>query len=56
MTAAPIKPEISLDLLNQIDVRVGTIQAAEDVPGSDKLVRLTVSFGDHTRAILAGMK
>jgi len=53
---APIKPEITLDVLNQIDVRVGTIQAVEDVPGSDKLVKLTVSFGDHTRTILAGMK
>ena len=56
MTAAPIKPEIAIDVLNQIDVRVGTIQAVEDVPGSEKLVKLTVSFGDHTRTILAGMK
>lgn len=56
MTAAPIKPEIALDLLNQIDVRVGTIRSVEDVAGSDKLVKLTVSFGDHTRTILAGMK
>lgn len=53
---APIKPETTLDVLNQVDVRVGTIQAVEDVAGSDKLVKLTVSFGDHTRTILAGMK
>jgi len=26
------------------------------VPGSDKLVKLTVAFGDHERTILAGMK
>lgn len=56
MTAAPIKPEIAIDVLSQIDVRVGTIQTVEDVPGSEKLVKLTVSFGDHTRTILAGMK
>jgi tRNA-binding protein len=53
---APIKPTISLDLLNQIDIRVGTIELVEDVPGSDKLVKLTVDFGDHKRNILVGMK
>jgi len=26
------------------------------VPRSDKLLKLRVSFGDHTRSILAGMK
>jgi len=56
MTPVPIKPEITLDVVNQIDVRVGTIRSVEDVAGSDKLVKLTVSFGDHTRTILAGMK
>ena len=52
----PIKPTISYDLLEQVDIRVGTILSVEDVPGSDKLVRLTVDFGDHRRRILAGMK
>jgi methionine--tRNA ligase beta chain len=28
----------------------------EDVEGSEKLVRLTVDFGDHKRRILVGMK
>jgi len=28
----------------------------EDVQGSDKLVKLTVDFGDHKRSILVGMK
>jgi methionine--tRNA ligase beta chain len=53
---APIKPTISFDLLDQLDIRVGTIERVEDVPKSDKLVRLVVNFGDHTRSILAGMK
>ena len=56
MPIAPIKPTISYDLLEQVDIRVGTILSVEDVPGSDKLVRLTVDFGDHRRRILAGMK
>lgn len=53
---APIKPSIAFDVLDQIDIRVGTIERVEDVPKSDKLVRLVVNFGDHTRNILAGMK
>lgn len=53
---APIKPAISIDLLEKIDIRVGTIELVEDVKGSDKLVKLTVDFGDHKRTILVGMK
>jgi tRNA-binding protein len=55
-TPAPVKPAISFDDLNRIDIRVGTIVSAEDVAGSDKLLRLKVDFGDHQRNILAGMK
>jgi tRNA-binding protein len=51
-----VKPAIPFAALDAIDVRVGTIQNVEEVPKSDKLLRLTVSFGDHTRRILAGMK
>jgi tRNA-binding protein len=53
---APIKPTISLGILDKIDIRVGTIELVEDVQGSDKLVKLTVDFGDHKRSILVGMK
>ncbi len=53
---APIKPTITKADLDRVDVRVGTIKSVEDVAGSDKLVRLMVDFGDHTRMILAGMK
>lgn len=55
-TPAPVKPEIAFDLLERIDVRVGRIQSVEEVAGSDKLLKLTVDFGDHVRSILAGMK
>ena len=44
---APLKPAIALADLDKIDIRVGTILSVEDVPGSDKLVKLTVAFGDH---------
>jgi len=53
---AEVKPTISFDLLDKIDIRVGTIELVEDIKGSDKLVRLTVDFGDHKRRILAGLK
>lgn len=53
---ASVKPTISLDVLEKIDVRVGTIERVEDVKTSNKLVRLIVNFGDHKRTILAGIK
>jgi tRNA-binding protein len=53
---APIKPLVSSDTLEKIDIRVGTIELVEDVKGSEKLVRLTVDLGDHKRSILVGMK
>ena len=56
LSAAPIKSTISISDLEKIDVRVGTIVSVEDVPGSDKLLKLLVDFGDHRRSILAGMK
>lgn len=53
---ASVKPFITIDVLEKIDVRVGTIEFVEDVKGSDKLVKLIVDFGDHKRSVLAGMK
>ena len=56
MTPVPIKPPITTADLEKIDIRIGTILSVDDVPGSDKLVQLRVSFGDHQRTILSGMK
>jgi methionine--tRNA ligase beta chain len=53
---APVKPTITFDVLEKLDIRVGTIKLVEDVKGSDKLVKLTVDFGDQLRTILVGMK
>ncbi|MEE4275669.1 MAG: tRNA-binding protein [Thermoleophilia bacterium] len=53
---APVKDEVGIDAVAALDVRVGTIIAVGDVPGSGKLVRLDVDFGDFRRTILAGMK
>jgi tRNA-binding protein len=53
---APLKPTVTIDAVERLDVRVGTIESVEEVEGSGKLLKLTVSFGDHRRTILAGMK
>src|SRR6202050_682922 len=56
MPPAPVKPTISLELLNQIGIRVVTIESVSDVANSEKLIALRVNFGDHVRTVLAGMK
>src|SRR5258707_15617246 len=53
---APLKPVISFGEVDRIDIRVGTIVSVDDLAGSDKLLKLTVDFGDHRRTILAGLK
>lgn len=56
MKVAPVKPSVAFEILDKIDVRVGTIELVEDVPGSEKLLKLTVDLGDHKRTVLVGMK
>jgi tRNA-binding protein len=55
-TPAAVKPTVSVEALEMLDVRVGTIESIEAVPHSDKLMKLLVNFGDHSRTILAGIK
>ena len=52
----PVKPTISIELLEQIDIRVGRIELVENVEGSDRLVKLTVNLGNHKRSVIVGMK
>ena len=56
MKIASIKPTISYDVFEKIDIRIGTIERVEDIEGSKKMVRLIVAFGDHKRKILACLK
>jgi tRNA-binding protein len=55
-TPAPVKPIVDGAVLDSIDVRVGTIVAVVPVEAADRLARLTVDFGDHTRSIVAGIR
>ena len=56
MDPAPIKELVTIEDFEKLDIRVGTITAVTEVERSDKLMKLTVDFGDHTRSILAGIK
>ena len=56
MNPAPIKQIVSFEDFEKLDIRAGTIVSVEDVTKSNKLMKLTVDFGDHTRSILAGIK
>ena len=56
MKPAPVKGNISFEDFEKIDIRVGTILSVTDVQKSNKLMKLIVDFGDHTRSILAGIK
>jgi tRNA-binding protein len=53
---APVKPVVGIEALEALDIRVGTIERVEEIPGSEKLMKLRVNFGDHSRTILAGIK
>jgi tRNA-binding protein len=53
---APIKPEITMDHLEKIDIRVGAIERVELVPASSKLVKLTVDVSDRRRMVLASLR
>lgn len=56
MKPAPVKPNVTFEDLQKLDIRVGTIESVDNVEGSKKLVKLIVNFGDHTRTILAGIR
>lgn len=55
-TPAPPKPEIPLNLVERVDLRVGTIVGIDEVPNANRLMRLTVDFGSEARTVLAGIR
>jgi methionyl-tRNA synthetase len=48
------RPMISLKEFQRLDIRIGTVKQAEAVPGSKKLLRLTVDIGEP-RTVVAGL-
>lgn len=51
-----MKPIINFDEYDKVEIRVGTIVAAEVPEGSNKLIKFTVDFGDEQRTIFSGIK
>lgn len=51
------KSRISFEEFSKIEVKVGTVRSVERVPETDKLLRLTVDFGEETgpRQIVSGI-
>jgi tRNA-binding protein len=56
MAPTPVKRPIDPGMLEQIDIRVGSIESVTAIDASDKLVKMRVNFGDHARTIVAGLK
>jgi len=51
-----MKEEITYDDFAKLDMRIGTVLAAELVPNTDKLIKCTVDFGEFgKRTIVSGI-
>ena len=48
--------EIPFSEFEKLDIRIGRIISVEDVPKSDKLYKMKVSFGEEERTAIAGIK
>lgn len=46
---------IALGDFKKLDIRIGTVLAAEKVAGADKLLRLQIDFGIEERQVITGM-
>ena len=51
----PQKPEVSFDQFGAMDIRTATVLAAERVPKTDKLLKLTIDTGIDQRTIVSGI-
>lgn len=51
------RPKISIEDFAKVEVQIGTVQSAERVPETDKLLRLVVEFGEESgpRQIVSGI-
>jgi tRNA-binding protein len=56
MHSLPVKDLVSYETFEKLDTRVGTPISLQEVEKSDKLMKVSVDFGDQTRSILASIK
>ena len=52
---APQKPECCFDDFEKMDIRTATVLAAERVPKTDKLLKLSIDTGIDKRTIVSGI-
>jgi methionyl-tRNA synthetase len=55
VVVTPAKPDISYEDFAKLDIRTGTVLAAERVPKTDKLLKLTVDTGIDKRTVVSGI-
>jgi tRNA-binding EMAP/Myf-like protein len=48
MKPAPVKPDVTFDVLQKLYIRVGTIESVDGVEGSKKLIKLIVNLYSNT--------
>ncbi len=48
--------EVSFADFQKLDIRVGKILSVEDIPNSEKLIKLQVDFGNEKKQAVAGLK
>jgi methionyl-tRNA synthetase len=53
--SAPATPRIKIDDFGKVELRVAEVVAAEALPKSKKLLKLTVSLGGEQRTLVAGI-
>ena len=46
---------VNFEDFKKLDLRIGKIEKAERVQGSEKLIKLSVSLGEESRQIIAGI-
>jgi methionyl-tRNA synthetase len=49
------KPEVPFTEFQKLDMRIGKIVEANQIPGSKKLIRIAVDFGGEKRQAVAGL-
>jgi methionyl-tRNA synthetase len=54
-TLNEVKPHITYEDFDKLDLRVGKVIEAEKIPKADKLLKLTVDLGFEQRTILSGI-
>jgi methionyl-tRNA synthetase len=53
----PLAAECTIDDFVKVDLRIARVVSAEDVPGADKLLKMTLSLGgNEQRTVFAGIK